>query len=327
MTIRARLLLTLLLVPAPAMLEIAGAEQVAAPPRRAHHSLIYDPVLRKVLLTGGSTPINEGQAFQFFNDVWAWDGTRWSRVGASGKELSGARLAYDSRRSRVVSFGGYADGLPLGDVRVLEGATWRDERPHPSVLAAEPGFAFDSRRGKFVAFGGSGRGQMHGATWEYDGSAWSQVNDPGPAARQGHVFVYDEKRARVVLFGGSGSAAQGQPSPQFSDTWEFDGQRWTEVKASGPGRRVSAGATYDSKRGVVILFGGIAAGSFFGDTWSWNGSEWRKLADAGPDARAMGYLAYDSVRDRVVLFGGRKGYPNGDLNDTWEWDGVRWARR
>ena len=123
MTIRARLLLTLLLVPAPAMLEIAGAEQVAAPPRRAHHSLIYDPVLRKVLLTGGSTPINEGQAFQFFNDVWAWDGTRWSRVGASGKELSGARLAYDSRRSRVVSFGGYADGLPLGDVRVLEGAT------------------------------------------------------------------------------------------------------------------------------------------------------------------------------------------------------------
>lgn len=327
MTSRTRRVFQLLLLPTLGMLTDIGAQAPAAPPKRAHHSLIYDPVMRKVLLTAGSTPINEGQSFQFFNDLWAWNGSRWDRLGASGKELSGTALAYDSRRRRIVSFGGYAGGVSLGDVRTLDGATWRDEGVHPSILAAEPGFVYDSRRGRFVAFGGSaGRGQAQVVTWEYDGKSWSQVPGPGPAARQGHVFVYDQRRGRTVLFGGSGTAPAGQRAPQFSDTWEFDGQRWLEIKASGPAPRTSAGAAYDSKRGVVIVFGGISAGAFLADTWSWNGSEWKTLADAGPDPRAMGYLAYDAGRDRVVLFGGRKGYPNGDLNDTWEWDGVKWTK-
>ena len=83
---------------------------------------------------------------------------------------------------------------------------------------------------------------------------------------------------------------------------------------------------YDSKRGLVILFGGLGNDGFLGDTWSWDGTKWTRLAETGPEPRGMGYLAYDKRRDRVVLFGGRKGYPDGDLNDTWEWDGTRWQR-
>jgi hypothetical protein len=323
------LLLPFLLLLAPAALAATYLQAPVAPPKRAHHSMVYDPVARRVLLTGGSTPINEGQSFRFFNDLWAWDGSRWERLGESGKQLSGAALAYDTRRQRVVSFGGYTGGASLGDLRVLEGVSWRDEGVHPSMLAAEPGFVYDSRRGKFVAFGGSaGRGAAHGRTWEYDGARWSEFEGAGPVARQGHVLVYDERRGRVVLFGGSGApAAPGQQRRQFSDTWEFDGERWVEFPAAGPAARASAGVAYDSKRDLVILFGGIGSDGFLGDTWSWNGTEWRQLADTGPEPRAMGYLAYDAARERVVLFGGRKGYPDGDLNDTWEWDGARWTRR
>ena len=90
--------------------------------------------------------------------------------------------------------------------------------------------------------------------------------------------------------------------------------------------RNGAGATFDSRRGLVIVFGGAGPGGFLGDTWSWDGTAWRKLADTGPEPRVMGYLAYDRNRDRVVLFGGRKGWPDGDLNDTWEWDGVSWKK-
>lgn len=320
---------TLLLLLAPTSLATTHLQEPGAPPKRAHHSMIYDPASRRVLLTGGSTPINEGQSFRFFNDLWAWDGSRWQHLGESGKPLSGAGLAYDARRRRVVSFGGYAGGASLGDLRVLDGASWRDEGVHPSMLAAEPGFAYDGRRGKFVAFGGSaGRGQVHGTTWEYDGATWRELEAAGPLGRQGHTFVYDDRRGRVVLFGGSGApGAPGQPRPQLRDTWEFDGERWVDVPAAGPAPRAAAGATYDSKRGVVILFGGIGASGFLGDTWSWDGREWKQLAHTGPEPRAMGYLAYDAARDRVVLFGGRKGYPDGDLNDTWEWDGERWTRR
>ena len=89
---------------------------------------------------------------------------------------------------------------------------------------------------------------------------------------------------------------------------------------------MGVGATFDSKRGVVVIFGGVGPNGFHGDTWSWNGTSWSKLSDTGPEPRGMGYLVYDRHRDRIVLFGGRKGWPDGDLNDTWEWDGSSWRQ-
>jgi len=139
-------------------------------------------------------------------------------------------------------------------------------------------------------------------------------------------MVYDARRGRVVVFGGMGVAAPGQRPPPLGDTWEFDGQRWTQLRVTGPSARFSAGAAYDSRSGRVIIFGGLDATGFVGDTWAWNGRAWTKVSDTGPEPRGMGYLAYDKARDRVVLFGGRKGYPNGDLNDTWELVGSTWRR-
>lgn len=139
-------------------------------------------------------------------------------------------------------------------------------------------------------------------------------------------MVYDERRDRTVVFGGMGQGPAGQRPPSLGDTWELDGQTWTERRVTGPSARSGSGVAYDSKRGLVILFGGVGDDGFLGDTWSWDGIEWRKLAETGPEPRGMGYLAYDKARDRLVLFGGRKGWPDGDLNDTWEWDGAEWKQ-
>lgn len=308
-------------------LDPSSGENVTAPAPRAHHALVYDESRRAVLLTAGSTPLDQGQRFQFFNDLWAYESCQWRRLGESGARVSGVALAYDSRNSRVLSFGGY-NGRSLGELRALEGDRWRTLGTHAAMPVAEPGFVYDSNRDRFVAFGGSaGPGLAAGETWEYDGVAWKRVDASGPPARQAHVMVFDSKRGRTVLFGGFGPAPPGQPPPAYGDTWEFDGKHWQEAKAAGPSPRNAAGVAYDSKRGVVILFGGAGAAGFLGDTWSWNGKVWTKLADSGPEPRAMGYLAYDQQRDRVVLFGGRKGWPNGDLGDTWEWDGAVWERR
>ena len=316
----------ILLAALPLIAVTAGA-QSPAPPRRAHHSLVYDDAGKRVLLTGGSTPVDSGRSFVFFNDTWAFDGTRWTKLGEAGQRLSGAQLAYDTKLNRIMSFGGYADRMSLPDLRSFDGKDWLTTGQHPESRAAEPGFVYDSRRDRFVTFGGSaGRGSTLGDTWELTGTTWSKFAGASPPGRQGHVMVFDSKRNRVVVFGGAGSGGPGQPPPQFSDTWEFDGTTWTEKRASGPGPRGAAGAAFDSKRGVVLIFGGAGPQGFFGDTWSWDGSTWKKLADTGPEPRAMGYLAYDKVRDRMVLFGGRKGWPDGDLNDTWEWDGSKWTR-
>lgn len=287
--------------------------------------MVYDEAGHRILLTGGSTPLDGGNRFEFFNDLWAFDGARWTPLAPTGGKWSGSALAYDSRERRILAYGGY-DGAPLKALRVLEGDTWRTLSPHPELAAAEPGFVYDSRRGRFVAFGGAGPGGTNGATWEFDGATWSPVSTTSPPARQAHAMVFDEARGRTFLFGGMGQGTQGSPPPALGDTWEFDGQTWTPRQVAGPSPRFSPGTAYDAKRHRVILFGGLDASGFKGDTWAWDGSAWQKLADTGPDPRAMGYLAYDKQRDRIVLFGGRKGWPNGDLNDTWEFDGASWRR-
>jgi hypothetical protein len=226
----------------------------------------------------------------------------------------------------VVSFGGYM-GRSVGLLRALVGDQWNTLADHAEGAAAEPGFVFDPRRDRFVAFGGSAAmGQARGETWIQSGTGWNRLAAPGPAGRQAHAMVQDEKRDRTVLFGGMGSGPAGQAPPLLADLWEFNGTAWTKRTADGPSARHSSGAAYDSKRGVVILFGGVGSSGFLGDTWSWDGTAWIKLADSGPEPRGMGFLAYDKKRDRIVLFGGRKGWPDGDLNDTWEWDGAGWRR-
>lgn len=262
----------------------------ARPPRRAHHSMIYDAPNRRVLLTGGSTPIDSGRRFVLFDDLWSFDGQGWRRLGSSGAESSGRRLALDADRGIVVSWGGYPAGVG-GEVRVLEGDRWRTVSHHPTARLAEPGFVYDRARRRFVGFGGGfGRGEASGDTWLLSDTVWRRLDQtPSPPARQAHVMEYDEARERVVLFGGMGPAAGNQPGSLLGDLWEFDGIDWTEVRAvGGPGPRASAGATYDSKRGLVVVFGGMSANGMRGDTWGWDGTAWRKLADEGPQRERWG---------------------------------------
>jgi hypothetical protein len=90
-----------------------------------------------------------------------------------------------------------------------------------------------------------------------------------------------------------------------------------------PPARYSAGAAFDSDRGVLVLFGGWS-GSPLGDTWEWDGSTWRQAATTGPQPRNAPAMAYDPLRHRTVLFGGdSNGAPR---SDTWEWNGATWRR-
>ncbi|MBK8006354.1 MAG: hypothetical protein IPK12_21340 [Gemmatimonadetes bacterium] len=296
-----------------------------APPARAHHSLVNSPAHGGILLTAGSTPHDGGQRCEFFNDLWLLDARGWRRLGTVGSMMSGVALAFDTRRQRLYSLGGYDGQTSLADFRVLEAGAWRVLAPFPGGPAAEPGLVYDAARDRLVAFGGSAAaGGAAGETWEYDGTTWSKKDIASPPGRQAHVLVYDAARKRVVLYGGMGAGAPGRPGPQLADTWEYDGTRWNLRATTGPGPRLGAGATYDSKRGLLLLFGGAGPSGFLGDTWTWDGTTWRQVATTGPAPRVMGYLAYDPARDRTILFGGRTGWPDGDRNDTWEWDGAAW---
>jgi hypothetical protein len=110
----------------------------------------------------------------------------------------------------------------------------------------------------------------------------------------------------------------------LNDTWEWDGQNWTQQQDTGPNRCGHAMA-YDDNRKRLVLFGGNdAANPQYGDTWEWDGATWTQRSDFGPPAVASGAsLVFSGAV--CVLFGGmNSGAPQ---KQTWSWDGSYWTAR
>jgi hypothetical protein len=68
-------------------------------------------------------------------------------------------------------------------------------------------------------------------------------------------MAFDSARGRIVLFGGEGYGVGG--TSQFNDTWEWDGDIWTQVSDIGPSPRQFHAMAYDTKRQRLVLFGSI----------------------------------------------------------------------
>jgi hypothetical protein len=131
-------------------------------------------------------------------------------------------------------------------------------------------------------------------------------------------MAFDSNRNLTVLLGGNPVSG-----PIFNDTWEWDGELWTQVADSGPTRRNHA-AVFDNHMQRTIIFGGVSGiNETMGDTWAWDGINWTQLSNSGPSARTNHAMAYDSIRKRIILFGGRLSEIKGD---TWEFDGESWMQ-
>ena len=283
------------------------------PAARKHHAVTYDPRHERVVLYGGAT--NTGE---LFDDLWSWDGTRWTLIGRSIPSASHTVFA-DVDQSLVL----------IGGTEAVT-AVWDDRwvtilrEPNRSGMAG----AFDTQRGRFIMHGGSGApGQTLGGTFELDTERWRQVATGGPGERASASMVFDTTRNIAVLFGGTVIT----PRRRFDDLWEWDGVRWRQIVLTGerPEARQGFGMAYDQVRREVVLFGGLSAnGEALGDTWLWNGGQWRRVEGDGPSPRSETYMAYDVARGVTVLFGGDPEEADGRLlGDTWEWDGSRWTRR
>ena len=148
---------------------------------------------------------------------------------------------------------------------------------------------------------------------------WAERCANGPSPRQA-VMVYDSNREVSVLFGGW------DVNGPLGDTWEWDGNSWTQRMVSGPTPRFNNHMAYDSARGVTVVFGGSVSGGLLGDTWEWNGTSWSLRSTSGPDIRESQAMAFDSARGVTVLFSGLVNFSY-DVSDTWEWNGSSWTVR
>jgi len=182
---------------------------------------------------------------------------------------------------------------------------------------SEHRLVYDTARSALVSVGG------YALTSQGDREVWELIDGRwvfGGAAEAGptHAFaaVYDQARHETVVFGGY------RNSGLVNETWVWDGRRWEQRPSGDITRRSGHAMAYDSRRGVVVLYGGASGvPETRSETWEWDGHVWTlRLANSPPGSREHHVMAYDSLRGVTVLYGGGSGV-------TWEWDGERWTRR
>ena len=259
--------------------------------------------------------------------AWKWNGSAWETVGGVAPEFRyWNAMAFDTRRQRLVAFGGKdKEQKGYSDMWEWDGDAWVQLTVKVPPGRAHHAMAYDEARGKTVLFGGHDREKMLGDTWEWDGTAWRQASDKGPAPRCLHAMAYDPERKRVVLIGGSGDADNRMV---FSDFWEWDGAKWTELQASPQLKRSFHAAAYDGVAQCLVLSGGFEVSHEpIADAWQWRGRKWRRCRQ-GMLLPLEGHLmAFDPPRKQLIIAGGWEGKSrNYTPNDkTWIWDGKKWT--
>ncbi len=289
-----------------------------APSPREGFALVYDPTGDRLILFGGY------DGSHFLADVWVLTlagAPTWSRIEPAGSPPAGRNhplWAYDSRRSRMIIFGGFDGSNYLGDAWSLSLApdpVWAPvTAAGPAPLARREGSAvYDPIRDRMVVFGGF-RGGALSDSWELSlGSApaWSLLSTSGssPGGRYGHAGVLDLRADRLLVFGGVGAGYQ-------RDVHALDlspsGPLWTDLTPSLaviPAPRFGASVFLDPSRNRLVLFGGDGrTGGRFGDLWALSlGAipSWTRLQPVGspPEASPHRLGVLDSARDRILFLG------------------------
>jgi hypothetical protein len=229
--------------------------------------MAYDAARGQVVLFGGDT-----RATGALGDTWILDGSGWRQVPGEGPPpRSTHQMVYDSRRQRLVVFGGASGSEVLGDTWEFDGARWhRMATDGPSARTLH-GLAYDSARGVTVLFGGVSRlapdAASHGDTWEWDGTRWRRIDVQGPSPRDHVAMAYDAARRRVVLHGGGLEEAS-------AETWTYDGRSWRLASSAGPRRRFARLEFEPS--GSLLLYGGFDRQPS-NELWRFRADTWTKV--------------------------------------------------
>lgn len=288
-----------------------GSTWTAHPPPtgpifRSSSALAFDENRGEVVMFGGMNGT-------YYRDTWGWNGSVWSlRSNIGPSQRAGHAMAFDSNRGVVVLYGGSTSTTPNKETWEWDGSVWTLRETTGPTESISLSMAFDRARNRTVLFGSH---QAPPKTWEWDGNSWTLVSTVGPQARYLSAMAYDEARGVTVLFGGRDAGAL---PVLYGDTWEWDGLVWTLRSTSGPAPRQQHAVAFDSRRGVVVLFGGLglSPNPVGNETWEWSGTSWHMRASRGPTKRTSHAMAYDTARGQTVLFGGYTTTYNGE---TWLW--------
>jgi hypothetical protein len=306
------------------------------------HAAAFDSDRDVIVAVISTISSDIGETFE----TWERNGNVWTRLqpAIQPSPRRAYQLYYHPGRGVTVLVGGYQGSNfavhYIDDCWEWDGANWTLISQHGGLARARSSLAYDVNQGVMILYGGTSifPGEDHLITWStttqlinndlwfYDG-AWS-LQYASPSPRHEHEMVADTVRGRVVMFGGYENTVGSNRT--LGDTWEWEGESWSQKFVSAPSRRGEHAMAFDAARGRTVLFGGLerqeVSEEAIGDTWEWDGATWQLVSSTGPAPRFGHSMAYDENRGVTVLYGGTLAN-NGWATDTWEWDGQSWEQK
>jgi cysteine-rich repeat protein len=174
------------------------------------------------------------------NEAWEWNGTRWGMLARAPATFAYAgAVLYSPVDRRIHVFGNSRNSV---DQVKWDGTQWQGGAVS-SGLRLWAAFSVDPVRERIVRFSGFDGGFTRPDTWEL-GASWNQ-RTPGQSPRpmDDGIMTYDLGRRRSILLG------SGQ-------TWEWDGEDWSDITPPGYGPSSAANLTYDSSQQAIVTVGG-----------------------------------------------------------------------
>ncbi|MFT5359160.1 MAG: MYXO-CTERM domain-containing protein [Polyangiales bacterium] len=298
--------------------EVLAAGGAGAPDPRASARMVYDPILRASLLTGGSVASPRGPTNP--RELLAWDGTAWTRVSTTGPTPEGREgfaMVYDPVRAVTVFFAGRTDAfsslVQLDDTWHFDSATgtFEEQLRGAPIERRGSGLVFVPSGGFAALVGGSATGSLLDPQlrydWTYDlaSNRWRRL---GPAS-----FGSGQEAARAFFDQTSGRAAV---VSEGLTTWRFDADAltWSEEESAAVSPEPDAACAFDTIRGRSVCHLSSAPGG----TWESDGSSWSEVATSAdsPTGHEEERLVFDAARATSWL------YANGALHG---WNGITWT--
>lgn len=276
---------------------------------RVGAALAYDPLSRRLILTGGS---HDRTSLAPRTDAWAFDGTRWSplTVVVEQPASGSSSIAYDVARGQAVAL---VTNIPVDALGPRQDTWIWDSRRWIDTGATLPNSGHD---GRVVYHSGLERvvAIQFGQVWTWEGDAWQPLAGAGtpPPNVQLAALAYDPNTDAILAFGPN----------RTDELWMLGANGWQQIPPTTPwpSPRMRSAFVHDPVSNRMILFGGTDVVGPLRDVWSWDGVAFTQLSAAAisglPEVNPEA-IAYDAASAQVVLLDRGTLYDLDRTNGTW----------
>lgn len=278
---------------------------LTSPSARFVAGATYDPIRDRIVMFGGQATTVEGRNTVTTNlfDTWEFDGINWTRVQASGPQVSTPTLVYDEARHQVLMIGMKSDGATEMYVYNPADGTWSvPEGLDPATLPPcgnEVAMTYLSHSRTVLLVGGLC--QSSGFTdeaWEWDGTKWTKITTTIiPDRAFGQALAYDPVRHVAIIYGGTSAFTVTRSGTWFYRDRQF--QQYFDQYLPAP--RSLFTFNYDPANDVAWLYGGVNESGTFGDLWRVRGGNFLKVPVADTPSCVAPVSAFDTDRNKLVI--------------------------